>query len=158
MCWKCIRDYNSSCPYELWPIWISNLIIKKSHLNRSERIRSVCFLYGNGITSKKHIFCILQNKLRDKSAFIHVSSVFNDVQKGTYDSVWTYYNIGEKCLLYMNGEICFEQAQISSYDLKINIWNRYCSKYKTNLSMQMKYFGEDAEVCEKINNSVGNNS
>ena len=157
MCWKCIREYDSVCPYSIWPKRIGNLLTKTSHLNRSQRIQSVCFLYGNGITNKKHIFCILQNKLRDKSAFIHVGSVINDLEKGSYDSIWTYYNVNEKCLLYMNGKISLKQADINTYNLKMNIWNRYCSKYKTNLSMQIKYFGEDTEICEKINNSVVNN-
>lgn len=150
MCWKCILKSRSFCPVELWPKYMVDMIIKSSHLNRSKRIKSVCFLYGNAFTDKKKILCLLSDKLKDNSAIVHVNSIIKDLEKGTYDSQWTYYNINEKCLLYMNNQICMVQAKISSIDLKINIWNRFASKYKTDLNMQNKFFGEDREFCDKI--------
>lgn len=150
-----LNKYNSVCPIFLWPNNMIQMIIKSKHLNRSSRIKSVCFLFGNGISSKSDIIFILNNKLRDRSAVMHIYSIINDIINGTYDSSWTYYNVNEKCMLYLNGKICYkEQKKISTTNLKINEWSRYSSHFKTTYKMQLDFFGEDTKTCEKVYNSL----
>jgi hypothetical protein len=154
MCNMCLQKIRSFQPVESWPKFMQRLVILNKHLNRSERIRAVCFLYGNGITDKNLIMCLLQNKLRDHSAKVHVNSIYNDILCNKYDNKWTYYNLLEKCILFLNGTISEDQEKISSYDLKCNIWNRYASKFSTTLEMQNKFLGEDELVCAKVNAAV----
>lgn len=144
------------CPIDTWPKYFKDKIASSNYLNRSERMQTVCFFYGNGITDLETIIRMIRHKLRDRSAFAHVKSIVQDLQTTNYDDKWTYYNTNEKCMLYMNGSIAVDaQAKLNVFDLKMNIWNRYCSKHKTSLSTQIKFFGEDTEICDKIYACIG---
>jgi len=136
---------------EQWPKYIKQLIIYGTHLNRSQRIRTVCFLIGNGVSDPNLIYCLLQNKLSDRAAAMHVKSTIKDALSNKYDNIWTYHSLMENCILFLNGKIAInEQSKISVSALKIAMWNRYSWKHKCSLKNQMLFFGEDDVIYPKV--------
>ena len=130
---------------------MSKLIILENHLNRTQRISVVCFLVGNGILDENLIMCLIRNKLKDKSAFNHMRATIKDVMSNKYDDIWTYFNVSERCILYLNGNVAFEeQRKLSTTDLKICMWSRYSSKQKTSYREEQLFWGEDEKICEKV--------
>tara|TARA_B100000945_G_scaffold105935_1_gene83924 strand:+ start:1188 stop:1625 length:438 start_codon:yes stop_codon:yes gene_type:complete len=138
-------------PINLWPRRMKKIIFGTKFINRSERISTVCFFVGNGITNKNTITCMMISKLRDREAVIHLNTIINDALSDKYDKIWTYYNINEQCILFLNGNIAFElQEKMNTYKLKLNIWNRYSYRIKSTYSDQLHFFGEDDDICQKV--------
>jgi hypothetical protein len=158
MCWKCLRKYENVAPHTLWPQSLQRDIIHKTHANRGNRIRLVTFLYCNGITDEKDIMCIMKNKLRDKSAIMHINSIITSVKTPEYDRKWTYYSLQEKCILYLDGTIFADTSNQSTTNLKLAIWNRYCNKtYRSkhiHIKEQSDFFGENEEQCKHIHQII----
>ena len=150
MCKNCIQFINRVAPVKYWPRYHQKLILESKHINRSKRIECICFLVGNGIISYDMICCLLNKKLRDRSAHIHLQTTFNDAMKKSYDHTWKFYSVQEECYLFLNGNICPEHMQFSKSKFKIASWNKYASRKHTTLREQQLYFGEDNETCVKV--------
>ena len=148
---EAIYDFKHIPPPYTWPRFIHKLVLQESPFTRSQRIQIICFLYGNGITKSFDIMRIISTtRLRDRSALVHARSILVDIVKGTYDHKWTYYSLQENCLLYLNGDVSLFQHKINKFNLKLSVWDRYCKKYKTDLGIQLSFFGGDTDVARVI--------
>lgn len=158
MCWHCLRKYEDVAPVYEWPHRYRVDITQKRHANRADRIRLVAFLFCNGITNEKDIMCIMKNKLRDKSALVHLKSIISSVKGNEYDKKWTYYSLKDKCTLYLDGTLSTKTRLFSTSQYKNSVWERYCygSINKRNITHQeqLNFFGEDENVCRAIEEKI----
>lgn len=145
---------NDICPLNEWPLFMRKIALQKKYLKHTDRFVVICFLSGNGIPYDL-ILHILKDRLRDKNAVNHVKTTINYIKSSEYDHKWSYYNVKENCILFFDGSIDYKsQKKQNTNFLKIAIWNRYCAMKKTTLEEQKKYFGEDSDICCRIENYV----
>ena len=129
---------------EGWPRKTLALFFGNHTISFSQRLGLVCFLSGNGV-SHGDIQTLLQPRLRDHAASLHMSSILKALREGTYDDRWYYFDVSKQDLLYLSGRPFGEATW--SYARQLNAWEAYASQHRAthcvypSLRAQHEFFG-----------------
>ncbi len=91
-------------PCREWPLpYVASLYAARKPVRRTERLRLVLFLYGNGC-DPDHIRAAMRPHLRDKAAERDVCSLLEGCLGGRFDG-YTYHNVAENDWHFVNGGV-----------------------------------------------------
>lgn len=131
-------------PVESWPAPILQLMKNGLTIERSDRTKLVCFLWGNG-SNADDVLILLKHKLRDQSAEQHVRSLLADCRCPEKARRLFYYDVNQGDCLDMAG---FPHGEADGYRLyrrMLNSWDSYSWHHPdVTLAMQKKFLSQRA--------------
>ena len=128
-----MRRIEAFLPKTTWPMWMRRCIFGSKHLVRTQRLQSVVFLMGNGVSADDtRVF--LSPKMRDRAAKMHLQSIIADVQAGTYDTKWTYFNVCQKEVYFLGQRPCTDSK--FAMQRKINSLDKFAYNHPLSLASQ----------------------
>ena len=125
-----LRRARHFMPFRIWPVRFFHIFFRGTTLTYSERFGMACFLLGNGVC-REDAWTLLEHRLRDKAAKMHMRSLFSTIMRGDRDHTWTYYNVGERDVLTLAGVPCGEPRDLAAVTRPINAesrraWQSFC--------------------------------
>ncbi len=127
---EAIRRVRHFMPFRLWPVRFYRLFFRRTTLVYCERFKMACFLLGNGVCVED-AWRLLEHRLRDKAARMHLQSLFVTIMRGDRDHAWSYYNVRECDMLTLAGEPYGEPRDLAVVTRPINAesrraWRAFC--------------------------------
>ena len=132
-------------PFQDWPDKMVSLFFGAHTICYRQRLSLACFLAGNGVTHDD-INTLLQTRLRDRSAQMHLAAILKAISDGTYDHKWYYFDVRQQDHVYLNGRPYGEARGRYFYTRQLNEWETYVSRYHARngiyptLQMQEQFF------------------